>query len=857
MEWAPSPHPVDNALSPPATVRRSRSFNSPSDALPLTQLSDSSPGRVPRDSPKISQKPLIDVASGYVPEIEAPPSVGACSGHRCVRGRSGPWCFCARGPSPSPSPKKKDDAEPRSPTDAPKRDPVVYEGEPNGPLRGRVGRALSKATRAALAERVYKRNAVDEREAFASLAGGRYMCARLDKRCWLEVTDKRHRYAKNLRRYHYEWVRRERPKGDFFAWLDAHEEPLQTCTREKLETEVVRYCSKDQARKYRLRCVGGLVYHLKTDEHHHLSGRERDASRDRRRHKDGDVRPRHRSPVARRSFDDREKPRHRSPPREPTEAQKNAPSGYAPLNTGPKGWIFVLHDGGFYARRKGTAAGKARFHHSSFFGGECVDAAGIVVAKDGIVQRILPHSGHYRPREAHFGRLLIYVRDNMGLALDGIEVDVQRVLRIARPEHARKMDTPHFWSASHALSYLTHKAVAKLSNLFHAIENRGALESLRRRDATLAAAAAAAMARGTLAASRVASSVRRTRRPSEDLTDRTTDVLEAFDESTGPFVPRRHRANSGVLPPDDAHLQTITADTFPTDVVEAEMRPVTPPPRLPEAPPASRSAPSSAQRPSGRPRLSPRIFDEPPLLASPASPPPSRGRLPLPTSPPPAPPWPRGGPFRMAPGSPAASLAAAPPPRRRARSAERRDARDVVGATSRARYRRRGDAAALLGLREDPAQRRARTAAVAAAVAAADDSVLEEARDHQHWWEGESSPAGLALRRKKEADDDEARNDDGAADSSDDDDNDGSDSDSDGSDGSSSDYSGDEGERRPRRLGFKGSSGALSTLGEGGEASPPPVTESDSPGGEDDDDEEERIASALGRVGLGARAASP
>ena len=80
---------------------------------------------------------------------------------------------------------------------------------------------MSKVTRDALTERIYKRNATDEREAFASLAGGRYMCARLDKRCWLEVEDKRHRYAKNLRRYHYEWVRLERPKGDFFEWLDS------------------------------------------------------------------------------------------------------------------------------------------------------------------------------------------------------------------------------------------------------------------------------------------------------------------------------------------------------------------------------------------------------------------------------------------------------------------------------------------------------------------------------------------------------------------------------------------------------------------------------------------------------------
>ena len=222
----PSPHLAERAaVLTPATARRARSANSPSphDALPLTQLSDSSPARQQRDSPKLPQqaKPLIDPASGYVPEIDAPPSVAVCSGHRCVRGRSGPWCFCQRGPSPSPSPKKKDgDGEPRSP-DAPKRDPVVYEGEPDGPLKGRTGRALSKVTRDALTERIYKRNATDEREAFASLAGGRYMCARLDKRCWLEVEDKRHRYAKNLRRYHYEWVRLERPKGDFFEWLDS------------------------------------------------------------------------------------------------------------------------------------------------------------------------------------------------------------------------------------------------------------------------------------------------------------------------------------------------------------------------------------------------------------------------------------------------------------------------------------------------------------------------------------------------------------------------------------------------------------------------------------------------------------
>ena len=89
----PSPHLAERAaVLTPATARRARSANSPSphDALPLTQLSDSSPARQ-RDSPIAAtrqqpSKPIIDPASGYVPEIDAPPSVAVCSGHRCVRG---------------------------------------------------------------------------------------------------------------------------------------------------------------------------------------------------------------------------------------------------------------------------------------------------------------------------------------------------------------------------------------------------------------------------------------------------------------------------------------------------------------------------------------------------------------------------------------------------------------------------------------------------------------------------------------------------------------------------------------------------------------------------------------------------
>ncbi|KAH8060545.1 hypothetical protein JL722_4650 [Aureococcus anophagefferens] len=364
-----------------------------------------------------------DPASGYVPEIPAPPSVNRCSGHRAG----------ARSPKP-PGDAGDGAAEPRA-----------------GRLGGRVGRALTRATREGQEEAVFRSKATDEREAFSHLAGGRYMCARLDKRCWLEVEDEKHRYAKNLRRYHYEWIRLGEPCGTFWRWLDGPRPDgskvcLPTCARPRRRVATAR-----PARRRSTRCA-----RESPPKPAATSGAP-----------GGDRQPR--------SFD---------APRAATEGEAVAPEGYAPLNTGPKGWIFVLHDGAFYARKKGTSSGKQRFHHSSFFSGECVDAAGIVVAKDGVVTRLLPHSGHYRPRESHFARLLLYLRRVMGLDLDRLEVDVQRLLRVARPEHTKKMDTPHYWAASDALHFLTRKALAKSSNLLYAIENRARVA--RRRDLSLA-----------------------------------------------------------------------------------------------------------------------------------------------------------------------------------------------------------------------------------------------------------------------------------------------------------------------------------------------------------------------------------
>jgi hypothetical protein len=50
---------------------------------------------------------------------------------------------------------------------------------------------------------------------------------RIDPRSHLEVNDKRHRYAKNLRLYYAEWRRLGSPTGDFFSWLDMPQSAAQ------------------------------------------------------------------------------------------------------------------------------------------------------------------------------------------------------------------------------------------------------------------------------------------------------------------------------------------------------------------------------------------------------------------------------------------------------------------------------------------------------------------------------------------------------------------------------------------------------------------------------------------------------
>lgn len=64
---------------------------------------------------------------------------------------------------------------------------------------------------------------------------------------------------------------------------------------------------------------------------------------------------------------------------------------------------------------------KGQFHHSSFLGGGTVCAAGGIVVNNGRLIKINPKSGHYRPGQRHFDRLLANLK-RMGISLEGVKV---------------------------------------------------------------------------------------------------------------------------------------------------------------------------------------------------------------------------------------------------------------------------------------------------------------------------------------------------------------------------------------------------------------------------------------------------
>lgn len=262
--------------------------------------------------------------------------------------------------------------------------------------------------------------------------------AQLHRKAWLEVSDKKHRYGKNLRLYYRHWESLGFPTNKFFDWLDSEgasdglpKPEIDTCPRSELDSDTVLYVTDIEVTK-------GYALSIDGDD---------DSGAGRILNADGE-----------------------------------------PIQTGPDGWIFVLRDNVMYGARKVTClAGKSkqRFHHSTFFGGKAVSAAGVLITDhDGILTQVFPHSGHYRPGEADMQRMLFYLY-NQGVDLRTFEVDTQQLIHISRQdvnkngvkaEKKKKIDSLHLRPAAIMAHYLSHKARCIGQGLFadiHRLQEEG------------------------------------------------------------------------------------------------------------------------------------------------------------------------------------------------------------------------------------------------------------------------------------------------------------------------------------------------------------------------------------------------
>lgn len=245
--------------------------------------------------------------------------------------------------------------------------------------------------------------------------------AQLHRKAWLEVSDKYHRYGKNLRSYYRYWERLDFPTNQFFDWLDSKGEAagqplpnLDECPRSVLDSDTVLYITKPEITE---------SYAIDVTSAEDGRGRLLDV--------DGD-----------------------------------------PVLTGPDGWIFVLRDNALYAAEKVTSISghsKQRFHHSSFFGGKAVSSAGIIITEEeGYLSRLYPHSGHYRPGEAHVQRMLFFLH-RKGVDLRTFKVDTQQFSHVSRDKDCKgkekdaqkkhkKVDRLHLERAVNVACFLSHKA---------------------------------------------------------------------------------------------------------------------------------------------------------------------------------------------------------------------------------------------------------------------------------------------------------------------------------------------------------------------------------------------------------------
>ncbi|KAL9113343.1 MAG: hypothetical protein Q9227_002384 [Pyrenula ochraceoflavens] len=257
----------------------------------------------------------------------------------------------------------------------------------------------------------------------------------MDLQYFLEMVDVKHRYGSNLRAYHNYW-KTQPTNQNFFYWLDygdGKDVEIPERSRHRLDTEQVRYLSKEERMKYLVTvdaegrlCWAKNGQRITTSDllyHDSIQGIV----------EKGDPTPTFKSntsPTSDSSEDSSDSSEELDSSAEEIEAShyvnedfERAKGPAKIVHVSPavvfnhlmrksmkKGnkWIFVA-DTSFrlYVGIKQSGS----FQHSSFLHGGRISAAGTLKIKDGQLRSLSPLSGHYRPPTANFQAFVHALRD--------------------------------------------------------------------------------------------------------------------------------------------------------------------------------------------------------------------------------------------------------------------------------------------------------------------------------------------------------------------------------------------------------------------------------------------------------------
>jgi hypothetical protein len=241
---------------------------------------------------------------------------------------------------------------------------------------------------------------------------------------YLELVDQKHRYGSNLRPYHAKW-QEAKTLENFFYWLDEGEGrklDLHKISRRKLDSECVRYLSREERRKYLVKIDHeGRLYWA-------TNGARITTSLD--------------------SVDTPVGILHRSATSGPTIAKSQLTSQSSISPAKPKGehrvnnyrnqakppkYIFVADISfNLYIGIKQTGT----FQHSSFLQGARILAAGVIQIENGQLRKLSPLSGHYRPPSANF-RAFVHALREAGVDLSRVSISKSYATLVGRESYYR------------------------------------------------------------------------------------------------------------------------------------------------------------------------------------------------------------------------------------------------------------------------------------------------------------------------------------------------------------------------------------------------------------------------------------